>query len=52
MSVGLKFIIISSSVTKTDCSELKDRVSFLDSIRKCEMSNEEARHKQKNLMNI
>ena len=41
----LKFVIISSD-TETDFSELKDPVAFLDSIRKLEISIEEARHKQ------
>ena len=37
----LKFIICSSG-TETDFSELKDTVAFLDSIRKREISTEEA----------
>ena len=41
----LKFII-SSSDTETNFCELKDPVPFLDSIRKREISIEEARHKQ------
>ena len=43
----LKFII-SSTGTETNFSELKDPVTFLDSIRKCEISIEEARHKNQN----
>ena len=42
---NLKFII-SRSGTKTDFSELKDSVAFHDSIRKREISIEEAWHKQ------
>ena len=38
--------IISSSGTETNFSELKVPVAFLDSIRKSEISIEEARHKQ------
>ena len=38
--------IISSSVVGTDFSELRDPVAFLDSIRKREISIQEARHKQ------
>ena len=38
--------IISSNGTETDFSKLKDPVPFLDSIRKREISIEEARHKQ------
>ena len=36
----------SSSGTETDFSELKDPAAFLDSIRKCEISIEEVRHKK------
>ena len=41
----LKFIISSSGI-ETDFSKLKYPVAFLDSIRKREISIEEARHKQ------
>ena len=40
----LKFIV-GSCGTETDFRELKDPVAFLDSIRKREISIEEARHK-------
>ena len=42
---NLKFII-NNSGTETIFSELKDPVAFFDSIRKREISFEEARHKQ------
>ena len=42
---NLKFIIRNSG-TGTIFSELKDPVAFFDSIRKREISIEEARHKQ------
>ena len=42
---NLKFII-SNSGTETIFNELKDPVAFFDSIRKREISIEEARHKQ------
>ena len=41
----MKFIV-NSSGTETDFTELKDPVAFLDSIRKHEISIEEAQHKQ------
>ena len=41
----LKFMISSSGI-ETHFSELKDPVAFHDSIRKREISIEEARHKQ------
>ena len=41
----LKFIVNSSGL-ETDFSEIKDPVAFLDSIKNCEISIEEARHKQ------
>ena len=41
----MKFIIVSSG-TETNFSELKDPVAFLDSIRKREISIEEAGHRQ------
>ena len=43
---NLKFIV-SSSGLETDFSELKDHVSFLDSIKKREILIEDARYKQK-----
>ena len=39
-------IIVNSSGLDTDFSELKDPVAFLDSIKKREISMEEARHEQ------
>ena len=42
---GLKSVISSNS-KETDFSKLKDLVPFLDSIRKREISIEEARHKE------
>ena len=47
----LKFII-SSSGTETDFSELKDPVAFIDTIRKSEISIEEALHKQEEFKDI
>ena len=41
----MKFIVSSSGV-KTDFSEIKDTVAFLDNIRKREISIHEARYKQ------
>ena len=41
----MKFIV-NSSGTETDFTELKDPLAFLDSIRKHEISIEEAQHKQ------
>ena len=39
-------IIVDSSGLETDFSELKDPVAFLDSIKKREISMEEAQHKK------
>ena len=41
----LKFIVSSSGV-KTNFSEIRDTVAFLDDIRKCEILIQEARYKQ------
>ena len=42
-------LIISSSGKETNFSELQDPVAFPDSIRKREVSIEEARHKQEKI---
>ena len=47
----LKFIVNSSGL-ENGFSELKDSVAFLDSIKNGEISLEETRHKQKNLVDI
>ena len=41
----MKFIV-NSTCLEANCSELKDPEAFLDSIRKCKISIEEAPHKQ------